>query len=103
MNKILLVEDIPDLVALYHPELIAAGFEVTVVTDGLEAMKFLHQSKPDLVVLDLMLPKLNGASCTPWRLRICSPKSLTSAGLTASRSSSWTLETPAGAVRLAGM
>ena len=61
MKNILLVEDVPELIALYREQLSGAGFEVLVAEDGLTAMKMLHHSKPALVVLDLMLPKFNGA------------------------------------------
>ena len=46
---------------MYSQKLIQAGFEVVVVEDGLAAMKQLVEFKPDLVVLDLLLPKMTGA------------------------------------------
>lgn len=60
-KKILFVEDNPDIIKLYHEELLREGFDVLLAEDGLEAMKSLHFTKPDLVILDLLLPKLNGA------------------------------------------
>lgn len=61
MKKILLVEDDADIAKLYREELLRAGFEVQIAEDGLAAMRSLHQGCPDLVILDLLLPKLNGA------------------------------------------
>lgn len=59
-KTILYAED--DLVVLtaYRKRLQQAGFRVVSAQDGLEAMKILSSSVPDLVVLDLMLPKFNG-------------------------------------------
>lgn len=61
MKKILYVEDDALIAGLYSQKLMQAGFEVLVVEDGLAAMKQLLAFKPDLVVLDLLLPKMTGA------------------------------------------
>lgn len=58
--KILLVDDEPDLVQLVSMRLTSAGYEVEVAYDGQEALEKVKQSKPDLMILDLMLPKMNG-------------------------------------------
>jgi two-component system cell cycle response regulator DivK len=54
------VEDDAVTLAAYGLSLQREGFEVHPAKDGLEAMKILFSSIPDLVVLDLMLPKVNG-------------------------------------------
>jgi two-component system chemotaxis response regulator CheY len=59
-KTILFVEDDAVVLAAYRIRLQREGFYVQAALDGLEAMKFLHASVPDLVVLDLMLPKFNG-------------------------------------------
>jgi CheY-like chemotaxis protein len=59
-KTILFVEDDSVVLAAYRIRLQREGFCVQPAQDGLEAMKFLHASVPDLVVLDLMLPKFNG-------------------------------------------
>jgi DNA-binding response OmpR family regulator len=60
-KKILLVEDDQLIAGIYKKKLAAAGFEVTVAEDGLAAVKQLPAVGADLVVLDLLLPKLSGA------------------------------------------
>jgi CheY-like chemotaxis protein len=59
-KRILFVEDDVLIARIYRPRLEAAGFKVTVAEDGLAAMKLLPEFKADLVVLDLIMPKLNG-------------------------------------------
>lgn len=60
MAKILMVDDDEVVVAAYRNKLMQAGFDVEVAFDGLNAMKMLHAYRPDVVVLDMMLPKFSG-------------------------------------------
>ena len=60
MKTIFLVEDDPVVVKVYGAKFQREGFRVEVAEDGLVAMKNLLLVKPDVVVLDLMMPKLNG-------------------------------------------
>ena len=57
---ILVVDDDPDLVEAVSMKLEAKGFEVATAYDGEEAMAKIEEQKPDLVVLDVMMPKKNG-------------------------------------------
>ncbi len=59
-KKILLVEDEPIAQALYQNRLKREGFSISFAEDGEVALSALAKEKPDLVVLDLMLPKVNG-------------------------------------------
>lgn len=59
-KTIVFVEDNPVVLMAYRNRLQREGFHVEPARDGLEAMKILTQFVPDLVVLDLMLPKING-------------------------------------------
>jgi len=60
MKTILLVEDDLVVLAAYQERLQHAGFHVETALDGLAAMKLLHSAKPDVVVLDMMIPKFSG-------------------------------------------
>jgi len=60
MKTIMIVEDDPVIVQVYRGPLERQGFAVTVAEDGLVAMKTILQSVPDLVVLDVMMPKVDG-------------------------------------------
>jgi CheY-like chemotaxis protein len=59
-KKILLVEDEPIAQTLYQNRLQREGFRISFAEDGALALSALAREKPDLVVLDLMLPKVNG-------------------------------------------
>ena len=60
MKKILLVEDDPLLIDIYTTKLKEAGFETVVVDRGERALKAVEQQKPDLVLLDVVLPHVDG-------------------------------------------
>lgn len=60
MKQILLVDDDAVVRALYHRKLEQGGFEVLLAEDGLQAIRLLDTCTPDLVLLDLMMPKLSG-------------------------------------------
>ena len=63
MSKhILIVEDEPDLAQILVDYLKRDGFIATTIADGQEAMRELQHSPPDLLVLDLMLPGMDGIS-----------------------------------------
>jgi DNA-binding response OmpR family regulator len=59
-NKILLVEDDPSILRGLQMNLSLEGFQLIAARDGEEALKFARQHQPDLIVLDLMLPKVSG-------------------------------------------
>jgi DNA-binding response OmpR family regulator len=59
-KKILVVEDDPDLVELLSFNLRACGFAVSTSADGVDALKKARAIMPDLILLDLMLPQLDG-------------------------------------------
>jgi two-component system alkaline phosphatase synthesis response regulator PhoP len=58
--KILLVDDEPSLVKIVSKRLEAEGFEVCTAIDGEEALREVVAQNPHLIILDVMLPKLNG-------------------------------------------
>lgn len=59
-RRVLLVEDSPEIRGLTARVLRDSGFEVAEVVDGTEALQFLAEHEPDLIILDLMLPGANG-------------------------------------------
>jgi len=60
MSRILVVEDDPAILRGLADNLRADAHEILTAADGETAYRLLHEKKPDLVVLDLMLPKLSG-------------------------------------------
>lgn len=59
-KKILLVEDDMALAAVYHSRLELEGFDVREVNDGEQALTATLEYKPDLILLDAMMPKISG-------------------------------------------
>jgi len=59
-QKILLVDDDLTLVEMYSERLKAAGYKVEVAHDGQACLDIVKQNKPDLILLDIMMPKMNG-------------------------------------------
>ena len=62
--RLLVVDDEPSIRELLTASLRFAGFEVLPAADGAEALKLAEQHRPDLVVLDIMLPDLDGFTVT---------------------------------------
>lgn len=60
MKKILLVEDEESQQLLYHDELTEAGYEVILAANGKEALQQLDKAKPDLIILDIVMPVMDG-------------------------------------------
>ena len=60
MNEILVVEDNLSQRLMISDLLKNNGLNVTVVGDGIEALEQIEKSKPDLVVLDIVMPRMNG-------------------------------------------
>lgn len=60
MKKILFVEDDPFLIDIYATKLKQAGFEVAVQSDGEKVLSSILKEKPDVAILDIVLPHLDG-------------------------------------------
>lgn len=60
MKSILLVEDDPFLIDIYSSRLKLSDFEVTVAPDGEVAIQKLKEKVPDVVLVDIVLPKMDG-------------------------------------------
>ena len=59
-QRILIVDDEPSIQKILRKQLEVAGFEVSVAVDGAAGLAAIQQTRPDLVVLDVSLPKMNG-------------------------------------------
>ena len=60
MAKVLVVDDEKNLRTLYETELAEEGHTVILASDGKEALRLLETERPDLVVLDIRMPGLDG-------------------------------------------
>lgn len=59
-DKILIVDDEPDILEFLEYNLTKEGFNVVTAADGEEAIKVAEKEKPDLIILDIMMPKIDG-------------------------------------------
>ena len=62
MKKILLIEDEKILAEMYRDKFTQAGFEVFLAFESREGLELAKKEKPDLIVLDILLPRKNGVS-----------------------------------------
>jgi len=60
MTNIVVVEDQPVMASIYRAKFLAEGFHVEVATDGEQALELIQRTRPSLVLLDMMLPKIKG-------------------------------------------
>lgn len=60
MTKVLVVEDNVTQREMMKDLLESSGLDVTIASDGIEALKLLQGNIPDLVLLDIVMPKMNG-------------------------------------------
>jgi DNA-binding response OmpR family regulator len=58
--RILVVDDDPNLLVVLADQLRADGFEVSTARDGIEALRRLEHAWPDLLVIDMMMPRMDG-------------------------------------------
>lgn len=59
-NPILIVEDNDDLSVLFRLVLELAGYQVATVDNGYDALEYIEKTKPQLVLMDIMMPKFSG-------------------------------------------
>jgi two-component system, OmpR family, alkaline phosphatase synthesis response regulator PhoP len=59
-KKVLIADDEPDIVEIISYNLTKEGYETYSVKNGIEALDKINAIKPDLVILDIMMPKMNG-------------------------------------------
>ncbi len=64
MKKVLIVEDHPDLLDILTLQMEEMGFAVTSATNGIEAVEKAIEEKPHLILMDIMLPGIDGLEAT---------------------------------------
>jgi len=64
MSKILIVDDELDLIKMVQMRLEANGYEVVTANDGEEGLEKAKSEEPDLILLDVMMPKMDGYQVT---------------------------------------
>ncbi|MCX5835980.1 MAG: response regulator [Deltaproteobacteria bacterium] len=67
-KEILIVDDEPDILMVLGKRLAGAGYDVIKARSGAEALRLAKTSRPDLIILDLMMPEMSGQE-TAERLR----------------------------------
>jgi DNA-binding response OmpR family regulator len=60
MKKILIIEDDPFLNEMYATKFSQSGFQIEIAIDGQEGLRKIKTIKPDLILLDIVLPKIDG-------------------------------------------
>ena len=65
-KRILIIEDEPSIAEVVGLYMKRAGYQVQIAVTGKQAMAILEQQIPDLVILDLMLPEVDGLTLTRW-------------------------------------
>jgi two-component system, OmpR family, response regulator MprA len=64
LERILIVDDEAPVASLLALALSQEGYEVARAADGMDAMNRLHAFKPDVVIMDIMMPRLDGVQTT---------------------------------------
>ncbi|MCA9404935.1 MAG: response regulator [Candidatus Omnitrophica bacterium] len=59
-KKILIVDDEPDIILVVKGRLTAAGYDVVTAEDGQDGLNKAKKESPDLIILDVMMPKMDG-------------------------------------------
>ncbi len=66
IRKILIVDDEPNIVMTLEYAFKKKGYEVFIARDGSEAMEILKHNVPDMVLLDIMMPQVDGYQTLEW-------------------------------------
>lgn len=59
-RRILVVDDEPEILEVIESRLEANGYDVVTATDGVQAAERLKQARPELIILDIMMPRVDG-------------------------------------------
>jgi len=61
-KKVLIVDDDKDILTILKQSFIGKGFSVISAQDGEEGLKMIEEEKPDLILLDIVMPKMDGVT-----------------------------------------
>jgi len=61
-TKVLIIEDDSYISDMYKIKFEASGFEVIIASDGVAGLKVLEKNRPDIILLDIIMPKMDGFS-----------------------------------------
>ena len=64
--RVLLIDDEEPYAEVMRDVLVSLGFEVTIAYNAMEAMDLLHRGLPDLILLDVMMPAIDGLMLLRW-------------------------------------
>jgi len=65
--KILIIEDEKILAEMYYDVFVQSGFKVFSATEAKQGLEMAKKEKPDLIILDILLPRENGISFLEWQ------------------------------------
>lgn len=65
-KKILIIEDEEIMIDLLQRKLVKDGYEILIARDGVEGLEKMKNEKPDLVLLDIIMPKMGGIEVMEW-------------------------------------
>lgn len=83
MARILVADDDPDILTIVSMSLEAMGHQVERATNGIEAVESARRSAPDLILMDLMMPEMDGYTATTTLKRDPATKAIPIVALTA--------------------
>jgi two-component system, OmpR family, alkaline phosphatase synthesis response regulator PhoP len=83
LHKILLVDDEPDILEFLGYNLKKEGYNVLTATNGIDAIEIAKKEKPDLIILDVMMPEMDGMEVCKELRKISSLKNVMITFLTA--------------------
>ena len=63
--KVLIIDDEEPIRDSLKQRLTREGFEVVVAADGLEGLRTFHAERPDIVIIDILMPEMDGLDCMP--------------------------------------
>ena len=74
MKRILIIDDNEDFLEILYTRLAHEGYEVNSLPSGLEILEEISQTRPDLVITDILMPGITGAQVYEEIRRVCGPK-----------------------------